>query len=132
MEYTDAEKQILSLMERVNFKNLSKNVIEVTGNGRSTRYIKRLSSPEQSFRMKKLLRSLEGNILYQESADLRLELKELLETIPQKSLATWASQNAQNFLEYIDIEDESLKERIITEASKVRINCVRQAFSLTS
>ena len=25
MEYTDAEKQILSLMERVNFKNLSKN-----------------------------------------------------------------------------------------------------------
>ena len=82
--------------------------------------------------MKKLLRSLEGNILYEDSADLRLELEELLETIPQKSLATWASQNAQNFLEYIDIEDESLKERIITEASKVRINCVRQAFSLTS
>ena len=25
VEYTDAEKQILSLMERVNFKNLSKN-----------------------------------------------------------------------------------------------------------
>lgn len=78
------------------------------------------------------MRSLEGNILYQESADLRLELKELLETIPQKSLATWASQNAQNFLEYIDIEDESLKDSIITEASKVRINCDKQAFSLTS
>ena len=68
----------------------------------------------------------------QDLADLRLELEELLETIPQKSLATWASQNAQNFLEYIDIEDESLKDSIITEASKVRINCVRQAFSLTS
>ena len=78
------------------------------------------------------MRSLEGNILYQESADLRLELEELLETIPQKSLATWASQNARNVLEYIDIEDESLKDSIITEASKVRINCVRQAFSLTS
>ena len=116
---------------RNTIKQLSKNVIEVTGKGRSTRYILKLSSTEQSFRMKKLLRSLEGNILYQESADLRLELKELLETIPQKSLATWASQNAQNFLEYIDIEDESLKDSIITEASKVRINCVRQAFSLT-
>ena len=68
--------------------------------------------------MKKLLRSLEGNILYQDSADLRLELKEFLETILQKSLATWPSQNAQNFLEYIDIEDESLKNSIITEASK--------------
>lgn len=41
--------------------------------------LKRLSSPEQSFRMKKLLRSVEGNILYQDSADLRLELEELLE-----------------------------------------------------
>lgn len=48
--------------------------------------------------MKKLLRSLEDNILYQDSADLRLELEELLETLPQKDLATWASQNAQNFL----------------------------------
>ena len=60
--------------------------------------------------MKKLLRSVEGNILYQDSADLRLEIEELLQTILQKSLATWASKNDQNFLEYIDIEDESLKE----------------------
>ncbi|MBA5728503.1 hypothetical protein HW423_01715 [Aerococcaceae bacterium INB8] len=65
------------------------------------------------------MRSLEGNILYQDSADLRLEIEELLQTILQKSLATWASQNAQNYLEYIDIEDESLKDSIITEASKV-------------
>ncbi|MFL2131888.1 hypothetical protein [Ruoffia sp. FAM 20858] len=54
----------------------------------------------------------------QDSADLRLELEELLETLPQKDLATWAIQNSKDFLKYIDIDDESLKESIIIEASK--------------
>ena len=42
---------------------LSKDMIEVRGKGRSTRYVLKMSTPEQSYGIKRLLRSIEDDIL---------------------------------------------------------------------
>lgn len=46
---------------------LEKNMIDVIGKGRSTRYVFKLSSPEQSYGMKRLLRLIEDNIVRRDS-----------------------------------------------------------------
>ncbi|MDO4720994.1 MAG: ATP-binding protein [Peptostreptococcaceae bacterium] len=46
---------------------LEKDVIEVRGKGRATTYVLKLTTPEQSYSMKKILRSLEDNIVNRRS-----------------------------------------------------------------
>lgn len=41
---------------------LDKNMVDIIGKGRSTRYILKLSSPEQSYNMKRILRFIEDSI----------------------------------------------------------------------
>lgn len=42
---------------------LEKDMVDVMGKGRATRYILKLSSPEQSYNMKRILRFIEDNII---------------------------------------------------------------------
>lgn len=42
---------------------LEKDMVDIMGKGRSTRYILKLSSPERSYKLKRILRSIEDNII---------------------------------------------------------------------
>lgn len=63
----------------------------------------------------------------------RSELEQLLELLPQRELAIWAIKNAERFISYIDINDETSKCDIVSKTSDIlqkRINSEISAFEL--
>ncbi len=60
-----------------------------------------------------------------DNLDKRIELEQILETLPQRELARWAIENAEIFIEYIDIDNEDFKYSIIQSSREIlfrRIN----------
>ena len=49
----------------------------------------------------------------------RLELEQILVQLPQKQLAQWAMQHATRFITLIDAEDESEKQKILTQVRAI-------------
>ena len=54
-----------------------------------------------------------------DDSEKRLELELVLEQLPQKQLARWAMKMASSFIPLIDAEDESEKQKILTQVREV-------------
>ena len=54
-----------------------------------------------------------------DDSEKRLELELVLEELPQEQLARWAMKMASSFIALIDAEDESEKQKILTQVREV-------------